>query len=288
MATGTRQLLIGIDGGGSGCRAAARWSDGPQVFAATGGPANATTDRAQALSSVRAVVARVAALAGAQAAEIAAARARIGLAGIMDEAMGRAFAELLPMRAEVGGDLELQVGGALGSGDGFVLAIGTGTIVAGRTGGRLRRAGGWGFPLSDQASGADLGRAVLRRVLLCEDGIADHSGLTRALLAELGGDPRGLVAFAVGAKAEDYARFAPRIVAAAAAGDTQALAAMLEAAAYLDRALTAVGFRPGARLCLMGGVGPAYAPYLASAAQATLIAPAASAVDHALALAAAL
>src|SRR5262249_44970726 len=63
------------------------------------------------------------------------------------------------------------VGGHAGR-DGGVVIIGTGSIGWTILGGRHYRAGGWGFPVSDEGSGAWLGSAALRRALAALDGRA--------------------------------------------------------------------------------------------------------------------
>lgn len=282
----TERALIGVDGGGSGCRVALRLPGGP-THRAQGGPANVSTDEDAAIRNVRAAVEAAAARAGLPAAGIACARAHLGLAGVLDDAAAARVAAAMPMLAcTVSDDREVQVRGALGGRDGFLVAVGTGTIVARSEGGRVRGVGGWGFALSDRGSGADLGREALRAALLAADGIAAPSPMTADLLGELGG-PNGIVRFADGAGAAEYAALAPRVIAAAGAGDAHAAAILAAGAAHLDAALVALGFAAGDLLCLAGGVGPSYRSRLAAARAAELAPPAGTALDGALALAAA-
>ena len=278
-------VLIGVDGGGSGCRAALRL-EGGRTHRGEGGPANVSTDEAGAIRSVRAAIRAAAAEAGLTEAALAAARAHLGLAGVLDTGAAARVARAMPMAAcTVSDDREIQALGALGGRDGFLLAVGTGTIVARVEGGRVRGVGGWGFALSDRGSGADLGREALRVALLAADGIATGSPLTDALLAGHGG-PRGIVRFAGRAGAADYAALAPRVVAAAEAGDAHGAAILDAGAAHLDAALRALGLAAGDRLCLAGGVGPSYRARLAAARTARLAPPEGTALDGALARAA--
>ena len=69
---------------------------------------------------------------------------------------------------------------------------------------------------------------------------------------------------------------------AAKAGDSAGLSLMWQGATFLRFALDGLGHRAGEPLCLTGGVGVHYAPYLDDL---TLIAPKGSALDGALALA---
>ena len=280
----TDAVLIGVDGGGSGCRAALRLPGG-RIHRADGGPANVSTDAAAAIRNVRAAIDAAASAAGMSAAGIAGARAHLGLAGVLDGAAAARVAAAMPMRdCTVSDDREVQVLGALGGRDGFVVAIGTGTIVARCEDGRVRGVGGWGFALSDRGSGADLGREALRAALLAADGIAAPSPMTDLILSEFGG-PSGIVRFAARAGAAEYAALAPRVIAAAGAGDAHGRAILAAGAAHLDAALDALGFGPGDLLCLTGGIGPAYRGGLAAAGAGELAAPAGTALDGALALA---
>lgn len=159
-------------------------------------------------------------------------------------------------------DRPTAVIGALGGADGALLAIGTGTIVALRTDNDMAFVGGWGFQVSDQGSGAWLGRAALERVLLCYDRLSDHSGLARALFAKFNDDPNAIAAFAASAAPGDFAVFARDIIAHAKDGDPWGQSMMQSGADHLVHALATLGFVPGQRLCMAGGVGPHYRPYL--------------------------
>jgi len=101
----------------------------------------------------------------------------------------------------------------------------------------------------------------LTRILLAEDGLVDHSPLSRTVLARYG-HGNELVIFSNSAKPSDYAKFAPEIIDAADAGDAMARSLMDEGRQYVESGLNALGFQPGDALCLSGGVGPRYKPYL--------------------------
>ena len=55
--------------------------------------------------------------------------------------------------------------GAHGGADGAVVVAGTGSIGVGLIGGRELRFGGYGFPISDEGSGADIGLQAIRLAL---------------------------------------------------------------------------------------------------------------------------
>ena len=102
-----------------------------------------------------------------------------------------------------------------------------------------------------------------------------------AAAADFGDDPEALVSFSLTAQPGDYAAFAPKVIAAAEAGDRHAQALMQEGAAYYLRALKALDFAPGDPLCLLGGIGPHYARYLPEDHLSGLIAARGTALDGA-------
>lgn len=267
MSDSSNILLIAVDGGGTGCRAAIGTCSQGMIARAEGGRANFASDPELAIRNILAVVTLAAQNAGIAEAAIPAALngayAHLGLAGVMTPQDSARVASALPYAcAIVTDDRQTAVAGALAGEDGALLSIGTGTIVAANTAEGFRSVSGWGFHVSDQASGAWLGRAALVQVLLCHDGIEGHSPLTRALFAQFGVDPNAIVAFSMSAKAGDYATLAPEIISQAQAGDPWGRKIMAIGADYLSRALAQVGFRSGDPLCLIGGVGPYYAEFL--------------------------
>jgi glucosamine kinase len=282
----TPTFLIGADGGGSGCRVAIADASGAILATAAGGPANASTDRKQAVASLLSALDAAAATAGLTAAAIAGATAHLGLAGVLTAEDAAAIASRMPFPAcTVTDDRPTSLAGALGGRDGVLIAVGTGTFLAAQRGPDRRFIGGWGLTLGDQASGAWLGRALLQEVLLSVDGLRDHSALTRATLAAFGDDPSGLVRFAAAAQPSNYAGHAPGIVAAAAEGDPMATELMQRGAGYLHAALAVLAVGPTDVLCLSGGLGPHYAEYLDPCYRALLSPPRGTALDGALRLA---
>ncbi len=246
--------LFAVDGGGTSCRAALV-VDGRRHEAA-GGPANAASDFAGAVAALRALLSGLARDAGIGWAELAAGRGYLGLAGIMSPGDGDRLAQALDLpRARVADDQEAHVTGALGGQDGAVCAVGTGSFLGRQHGGAIRRIGGWGFLLGDQASGAWLGRRMLEQAWLARDGLTLRTPLLTQALTGDWADP----AHQFRARPADFAALAPRI---AASPDPAARALMAEGAAYLTAGLTALGWTVAEPLCLTGGLGPAYAALL--------------------------
>lgn len=288
MKTSEDTCLIGVDGGGTSCRVALVW--GTKRFDARLGAANAATDRAGAIAMVGQAIAQVVRQAGLDPDRLARARVHVALAGIMDGADRRDVAVGLGKRlaraaVTVSDDRVSTLTGALGDGDGMVAGIGTGSFLAAQSGGRMRFVGGWGPVLGDEASGAWLGRGLLSASLRVADGLEQASELTEATRQRYG-TPADIVEFGASASPGVFAALAPLVVAAAGAGDPVARGLMQGGAGYILRGLRVLGWTAGVRVCLTGGLGAPYRPWLADQLVADLYPPKGSALDGALHLAA--
>lgn len=282
--------VIGIDGGGTGCRVALVCA-GRRVEA-EGGPANVWQDEARALTNLSAVLRDAAQRAGLGHEALAGARVHAGLAGVLDAGdaarVSSALAEAAGIAPPgVSDDRVTTLEGALGPGDGWLLSVGTGSFAGCRVAGARRFVGGWGLRLGDQASGAWLGRRALEASLLVHDGIEPPGVLSWSLLADFSNDPKAVVDFSQVSQSSAYAAYAPRVAAAAESGDPLGRRLMEEGAAYLQQALTALEYPDKGALCLVGGLGSSYARYLPEALRRAVVAPQGSALNGALALAAA-
>ncbi len=287
MSDENSTILVGIDGGGTGCRVAIADANRKTLGTAKGGPANPTYTPQEARDNILAAIDAARIDAGLDKPTLNAARAFIGLAGIRDADDAKFIAQALPFaRAKVVEDRITTVTGALAGGDGAVAAIGTGSFVARSTGDTTDYIGGWGFRLGDQASGAWLGHNLLKQVILCSEGVEPHSDLTRETLARYDDDAHKVYEFSNGATPAEFGHLAPLVVAAAARGDLIATSLMREGADYIVKALNTLGYQPNEPLCLTGGLGPHYTEFLPSSFAAHVVKPKGTALDGALLLAA--
>jgi glucosamine kinase len=272
----TQDIQFGVDGGGTSCRAILRVGD--TRVEGRAGPANAASDFGGATRTLHGLLSELAAQRGLTWRDLAQGRGYLGLAGIMTDDDGRRLAQALDLpKAVVADDQNSTIVGALGDADGVVAAIGTGSFLGRQAGQAIRRIGGWGFHLGDQASGGWLGRRALQQVMLARDGLVQDTALLQDIAAQDFG-PGGIVAFQFRASPGDYARFAPQIV---ASDDPFALALMQEGADYLRAGIAALGWQPHEPVCLTGGLGAQYAPYL----NLPVFAPNGTALDGAFTLA---
>ncbi len=280
-------ILIGVDGGGSGCRIA--MTRGAQRWDHQSGPANLASDFTGALERLAQGLRDLAAKAGLSFEAIEEASVFMGLAGVLSPQEGAAVARHLPFtKIRIDNDRVAALAGAFGGGSGTLAGIGTGSFLIRQDGARQRAIGGWGLALGDEASGAWLGRAALARTLAAADAMGQASDLTRRLSAEFSGSCEKIAHFGAAAGPENFAAFAPMVFEAADARDPLALALLGEGAAWIEKGLGVLGWTPGEALCLTGGIGPRYGNYLPAPARAALVAPKATALDGALALARAL
>lgn len=259
----TQRYFLGIDGGGTGCRAALTDAAGKVLARAEGGPANIHTHPEVALSSITQVVQRLTADIPA-----AAITAALGLAGAnVPKAVERLRPALPFARHVVVNDGITATYGALGDADGILAAIGTGSIFAVRQGASITLYGGKGFLLGDQGAGAPLGRALLARALYADEGFAPSSPLLVEVMAEMGGSD-GIMGFASTAAPADYAALSPRILKAAADGDPAATDLLDAAAAEVEAILHVLQTKAGMlQVTFLGGLGPYYAGRLSNAFQ---------------------
>jgi glucosamine kinase len=276
-------IFIGVDGGGTGCRAVI--GTHLEILATgRGGPANASSDMASAVENVLSAIAQASVDLGDL--DLTKAYTYLGLAGVLTDLQAASVAAKMPFtNVIVSDDKPTTLTGALGDNDGIVAAIGTGSFLGSKRGDVYQFVGGWGLVLSDEASAAWLGRTVLAETLLVQDGMRPMAGLAKSILARFDGEANGIVDFAAQATPADFGTLSQLVTKAAAAGDVLAVDLMHQGADYIERALAVLKPQQNEILCLTGGLGPNYATYLSPATSARLRPAIGSALDGALMLA---
>ena len=280
-------LVLGIDGGGTSCRAALATASGTVLGRGKSGPANIMTDLHGARQNI-VEAARLAFVdAGRDAELIPQTDAVLGLAGTNVGGYKQQLLDILPFRRSlVESDAVIALNGALGEHDGAIAIIGTGSIFMSRKGAAMQTIGGWGFMLGDLGGGARIGRDLLQETLLAHDDIHPASPLTQAVLERFQGDPREIVKFAASSKPADFGTFAPMVFDHAARGDAVARQVLARAVNDIEEALDALKLSPDQWLCLLGGLAGLVAPHLSARYQKMLRAPEQDALGGAVAMAA--
>jgi glucosamine kinase len=278
------EFVIGVDGGGTGCRAALATDDGRVLGRGAAGPANIRTDLEGSRDNILVAVHEAARNAGMDETVLPRTPALLGLAGSNVGPYRDGIAALLPFRlAAVETDTAIALEGAVGAGDGAIGIIGTGTAYLARIDGTLREIGGWGFLLGDQGGGARIGRDLLEETLLVHDGILPPSALAERVMQRFGG-PQQIVEFTRDAKPADFAAFAPWVF--EPQRDGLAARILTRASAAVEASLNALPVGPEAQLCLLGGLAPLIEPRLAAGTRARLSPPKQDALGGAVAMAA--
>lgn len=267
-------FVLGIDGGGTSCRAALATADGIVVGRAKSGAANIRTDLTGARTNIVDAARQAFVAAGQDPGLIPQTPAILGLAGANVGTYRQQLEAILPFsQSRVETDAEIALEGAVGSGDGAMAILGTGTAYMARKNGKSRAIGGWGFQVGDQGSGARIGRDLLEQTLLAHDGIREGSPLTQAMLAIFRNNPEDVVEFTTNAKPGDFGGFAPKVFDHAEKGDAVANWILDKAVADVAAALGALDLSGEAPLCLLGGLAPLYAPRLSTRYRALLKPP---------------
>lgn len=279
--------FLGVDGGGTNCRARLRDVVGRVIGEATGGPSNIFTDPVEAIATIARVSETAFANAGLPAAGMAQCSACFGLAGAnMAGAVQRVEARGWPFQQlRIEHDGIIACVGAHAGGDGAIAAIGTGAVYVVSLGGKLQTFGGWGFMLSDQGSGADLGRESLRRTLYARDGIVSRTPFTDAVWARFEGSMEKLHNFAETAKPRDYGALTPLLFEYAGQGDAIARFIVERGQTGIVLVLDHILKLGITRICMLGGLGRAYRSYLPEQFRPFLVEPRYDALDGAILLA---
>lgn len=280
-------LVLGIDGGGTSCRAALATASGEIIGQGRSGSANIMTDLEGARENI-VEAARLAFVdAGQDAALLAHTDAVLGLAGTNVGGYKQRLEAILPFRRSlVESDALIALNGALGDRDGAIAIIGTGSIFMSRRGGRIQTIGGWGFMLGDLGGGARIGRDLLQETLLAHDDIRPGSALTKAVIEHFGGDPREIVKFGASAKPADFGGFVPMVFDHAAGKDVVALRVLSRAIGDVEEALDALQLSADEILCLLGGLSGPISSYLSPRYRAMLRPPLRDALGGAVMMAA--
>jgi glucosamine kinase len=279
----TVQFFLGVDGGGTRCRARLRDASGGEIGRAIGPASNIYLDFEEAMQVVRDTI-EAAIAPGTAKGAIA---LGLSLAGISDAEEAKRVAAALPGFARVVAvnDAVAACVGANGLGDGGLIIAGTGSAGIARVGDKTTIIGGRGFWLGDDGSAARLGEAALRATLRALDGLELTSGLSQALARHFDDDPLRMSRWASDAKPSDYGAFAPQILDVARSGDARALEIVGEAADAIATLANTLRVLGAERIALVGGFGEPLRPFLPPDVTKLLSRPQRDAVDGAILLA---
>lgn len=233
-----KELVAGVDGGGSTTRLILASDKGEELATVEGGKSAMRPGEASQSAAVIADLMREA-LSSAGVLEIPAVL-YCGLAGVGREEERRDLENELNRlgvaeEVVVDTDAAIALVDAFGDGPGIIVIAGTGSIAHGRgIDGSHARCGGWGSVFGDEGSGAWLGKRALGVVAAAADGREAPTALTGSILtaAEVN-TAEELIPWAIAASTTTLAALAPVVMATAAAGDPRANALVSLAAEEL-------------------------------------------------------
>ncbi len=279
-------LFLGVDGGGTGCRARLETADGRVLGTGKSGPASMRFGFAAALYAVMTAAQQAIRESGLGEEAYARIHAGIGLAGTGIRGARRALEDWEHPFANAWfeGDGYMALLGAFAGGDGGIVVCGTGSIgIMWRD--QTIRVGGYGFPVSDEGSGADIGLNALRMALRTLDGRDDPTPFTEEVMAKFSHDPVEIVDWMDRASSTDYATLAPLVVHHANACDARAVALMQQAAEQIAEIAEALRKRGAPEVALVGGLSEIIRPWLPERVHPHIVSPAGDAMSGGIILA---
>ena len=220
----TKKLTVVVDGGGSGCRLGAFDSHGTLCATTANGPASLSLGEEQAWLHISRGLATLAVQLG-ESADWLPSELCLGLSGALQSGRRETFLGLVPPSIEVTltTDGHAQLLGASGGAPAACLAVGTGSVLHWLDEkGNIEMAGGWGFPMGDEGSGAWLGFKLINAYLWHRDTRQQNTvapAIFQALEDRIGVDVSELQSWSTRTRSTELASLAPMIVSSAEQGD---------------------------------------------------------------------
>ena len=151
-------LFLGLDGGGTKCRARLRDPQGMLLGEGSGGRANLRLDPDLVWNSVLTATREALSSAKLGEHELARVHAGMGAAGAGQASSLERFLSRPHPFASMTVDTDAHAAwlGAFNGGDGAILIVGTGSCGYGSVGGKRHYVGGWGYEISDEGSGSTI------------------------------------------------------------------------------------------------------------------------------------
>lgn len=257
-------LYLGIDGGGSKCRARIISAADEVLGTGVGGPANPLHGVEQTIDSITTAAELALLDAGLPIATMERLVAGVGLAGVnlpsLFQVMNNWQHPFQSMFLTT--DLHIACLGAHKGDEGAVMVAGTGSCGYAYVNGASTILGAHGFPFGDKGSGAWMGLEAVKAVLLASDGLGPQTQLTQMIGDHLQASGVMIVDKMAAAKSSDYARLAIFTLNAAEQNDPVALAILQEGAAYMSAIAEKLWETGVKRMSFIGGLSERVTPWL--------------------------
>ncbi len=275
---------VGIDGGGTSCRARIRDEQGNFIGEAKSGSANIMLGAEIAMESILDSITQAAQQGGLSEKQFAKMHVGLALAGAEHKSSWQKFMALSHPFASIvlNTDAYGACVGAHNGDDGAIMIAGTGSCGIYLQGSEQHIVGGREFPISDQGGGAVMGLRLIQQVLLAEDGIGEKTALAEYVMAHFDNDVDQIVEWSKTALPRDYGQFSPAIFKHAEQGDSLAIAMLKQTAADVEMFLVALNRKGATRICLMGSIAERIKAWLSPPVQSWVVTPQFDAIEGAL------
>lgn len=265
--------FMGIDGGGSKCKAILVDQNNTILGEGLSGSANPRFGFQQAMNAIEQAASQALHHANIKQLSLNAITAGIGLAGIN---LPHYYQQVLNwphpfLACHLTTDLHIACIGAHQGQDGAVIIIGTGSCGFSIYQGNKVELGGYGFPHGDKGSGAWLGLQAISHTLNAMDGIAEKTLLQDQLLTHFHvNNAIDLSETISEASPAIFASLAPIIFNCADQGDTTAIKIIETGADYIDRLAKKLIKQEQQPLAFVGGLTQLYLPWLSPSTLANM------------------
>lgn len=260
-------LYIGVDGGGTGCRASLFDANLQVLGRGHAGPANIARNFDAAIASIE------------EAAEQAITSANLPsppeksaitlCAGLAGHGVSVAQARLSNWQhpyanVNVTNDVVTALYGAFNGDDGAALIVGTGSCAASIVNGKVEVWGGHGLILGDKGSGAWIGQQALRHVLRQLDKVSSYDeAFCQAILnSSQTSSVDAIVDQFCNASPGEFGALAPTVYSLAQQQNPVATAIVQQGADYLSQLANKALAHSRGKICLFGGLSRSVQPFL--------------------------
>ncbi|MGQ4276849.1 BadF/BadG/BcrA/BcrD ATPase family protein [Pseudidiomarina sp. E22-M8] len=256
---------VGVDGGGTKCRAELYNPQGDLLGSGVAGSANIARQGNTAEQSILTAVSKAFEAATIDQQHLGDAVVCAGLAGANLPSAAAALKQWRhPFQTfHFTSDLHTALYGAHAGQNGAVLVMGTGSCAAALTDGKLTQLGGHGFLLGDKGSGAWLGKQAIMYSLEALDGVVPHGPLVEAVCNHYHSQSAtDIVDRLIQANPGVFGEICPIILKLASDDDPTARALVERGSAYLSAIARKALRLSGGNLVIAGGVATAMTPWL--------------------------
>ncbi len=242
-----RDVVVGVDGGGSKTYAVVMDAERQVIGEGTSGPSNPLRiGVSSAAAAIREAVDKACEMAQVRRADVRA--AKVGLAGTRRKELRARMRDALSLldigEIDVVTDAEIALHGATDGKPGLVVIAGTGSVCCGiNARGKRKCAGGWGPVAGDEGGGAWLARRALRAIAHASDGRGPETSLVEAACAYFhvtSADDLSTAIYAPTMTNERIAGFGKHVIEAAKEKDQVAMQILADGGVELGFAAVAV------------------------------------------------